>query len=476
MKFRFAVIVLILITAGLSRMQAQDANSFYFMKGVPQIYQINPAFQPECNFFLGLPGLAPTMVKTSNSFTLGDLLEYNDEIDSLIFFLHPLGKGEEAFLNALDDQNHFITEISTSLASFGFRYEELYFTFDIRERASFRMDYSKDYLRFPVVGPDNDQFFDMDLGIDISLMNEFSMGVSHKLTDGLTVGLRGKLLFGQANARTERFDLTVATSEDVWNVHNDISINTSAPYLIDYINFAVAAPLELITGDLEDFDLDTPSAGEITRLVVNPRNFGLALDLGVDYRLYDWLQLSASIVDFGSVKWKDNMINLQHKADYDFEGVEISLSDDEFTDSFLDSLEATYDKFTASPVEYRTYLPTKIFLGGAFYPHPKISFGLLSRTEIFRGDVNQQFTVSANFNPIRFFSATLSYSVLNNTYQNLGFGLALNAVPFNLYILTDTGPTVYFFPEKAKYMNLKIGMNIVIGCKKEKKFDLPLID
>lgn len=478
MKFRFSIILLILLLAATGRGFGQNANSFYFMKGIPQIYQINPAFQPECNFFLGFPGLAPTMVKSSNSFTFGDLIEYNEQIDSFIFFLHPLGKGGEAFLDALDENNSFITEVSTSLASFGFRYEETYFTFDIKERISFRMDYSKDYLRFPIVGPDSGQFFDMKLGVDFSLMNEFSLGASHKLAEGLTVGVRGKLLFGQANARSERFDLSLATSEDIWELQNDVSINTSAPYLVDFINFAVGAPIELITGDLEDFEIEDPTTGDILQLVVNPRNFGLALDIGVDYQLYDWLQLTASVVDFGSVNWKDNMINLQHKAQYDFEGVEIDLADDEndFTGSFLDSLDNTFDNFTASSVAYRTWLPTKLYLGGAFYPHEMISFGLLSRTEFYRGEVNQQFSVSANFHPFRTLSTTLSYSIINNTYQNFGFGLALNAGPLNLFLLTDTGPSVYFFPKKASNLNMMVGMNIVIGCRKERKYDVPLID
>ncbi len=478
MKFRPALIIITMLFTGILNVHSQDINSFYFMRGVPQVYQVNPAFQPECNFFLGLPGLAPMKMRVSNSsFDFGDLIQYSERIDSLVTFLHPDGIGGEAFMDQLDSKNSFITEFSTSLASFGFRREDTYFTFDIRERFSFQMDYSDDYLRFPITGPDEGEFFEMDLGLDMSLINEFSMGVSQKFGDELTVGVRGKLLFGQANIHTERFDLSLATSEDVWSVNNDISIISSAPYLIDYLNFAVSAPLESITGNLENFDPETPDAGEITRMIINPKNFGLALDIGVDYKLYDWLQLSASIVDFGSVKWTDRMVNLRHKASYDFEGVEVYLSEEnDFVDDFLDSLENTYDNFSASETEFRNYLPAKLFLGGAFYPHPKIGLGLLSRTDFYRGDVRQQFTASANFYPLKMISTTVSYSVINNSYKNIGFGLALKAFPFNLYFLTDTGPSVYFFPKDARYFNFKIGMNIMIGCKKKKIYDVPLID
>lgn len=477
MKFRFLLLVSFFFILSNPRSFGQEVNSFYFMKGIPQSYQINPAFQPGCNFFLGLPGLAPLKVQTSNSsFGLGDVIQYSSRIDSLVSFLHPDGIGGEEFLNRLDEENSIHAEFSTSLASFGFRIEDMYFTFDIRERMDLRMDYSDDYLRLPIIGPDSGQFFDMNMGFDMTAMNEFSMGASKQFGD-LTIGVRGKLLFGQANITSDKFNMTLSTDEEIWRIKNDISVNTSAPYLIDYINFAVDAPLETIFGDIEDFDPEVPTPGEIIGMAINPRNFGLALDIGADYRMYDWLQLSASIVDFGSIKWKDDMTNFQNEAEYDYEGVEVYISDDnEFVEDFLDSLETTFDEFTVQPTEYRNFLPTKIYMGGAVYPHPKISFGLLSRTDIYKGELRQQFTASANLYPIRMLSTTFSYSIINSTYKNIGFGLALNAFPFNFYLLTDTGPSVYFFPLEAKYFNLKIGMNIAIGCKKEKEYDVPLID
>ena len=463
-------------------MHAQDANSFYFMRGVPQNYQVNPAFQPDCNFFLGLPGLAPLKLNLNNSgFALGDVLQYSDNLDSLVLFLHPDGIGDEEFLNRLDENNTISAEFSTSLASFGFRAGKSYISFDIRERMDLRMNYNRDYLRLPLVGPDSGQFYDMGMGLNFSLMNELSMGVSRKFGDRLTVGLRGKILLGQANLNTERFDLTLSTNEDIWKVNNDISFNASLPYFVDYdyITFAYLAPIKLLFGDYEDFDPPSPSVDEIVNMAVNPKNIGLGLDLGVDFRMTDRLQLSASIVDLGSIRWKDNVLNVSHSVDYDFTGVEVYISEEgDFMETFLDSLEATYNKFTTTSAKYTSYLPTKLYLGGAFYAHPKISFGLLSRTDFFKGDIRQQFTASANLYPIRMISTTFSYSIIDQHYKNIGFGLALKAFPFNLYLLTDTGPSIYFFPTEARLFNFKIGMNLMFGCKKEKKaktFDMPLI-
>lgn len=479
MKYRLTLLFTFLLILSYSKLYSQNANSFYFMKGVPQIYQVNPAFQPDCNFFIGLPGLAPLKVEVENSsFGINDVLEYNSDIDSLISFMHPLGSGPEAFLANLDETNYLGTGFSTSFASFGFRAGEGYFTFDIRERGDFNFDFSKDYVRFPLIGPDSGQVYDMSLGMDFTLLNEFSMGYSRKFGDKLTLGVRGKILFGQANINTENMDISLSTGEDSWTIQNDISVNVSGPYLQDYIVYAANAPFETVFGDVENFDPGTPDPGEAIEIALNYRNFGLALDIGADYQLYEWLQLSASIVDFGSVFWRDGMINLKHSQEFVYEGVEVSFSGDEdFGEDLQDSLENTYDNFTTTSTSYRTALPTKVFLGGAVYPHPKISFGLLSRTDFYKGDIRQQFTASANFYPISMLSASFSYSIINSSFKNIGFGLALRAFPLNLYLMTDTGPSVYFFPTDARYMNFKIGMNIMIGCKKaKKKFDRPLID
>jgi hypothetical protein len=230
--------------------------------------------------------------------------------------------------------------------------------------------------------------------------------------------------------------------------------------------------------DFEETDIEDGIGKNPFGLILNPRNLGAGIDLGVNYRPYDWLNVSASIVDLGFVRWGDYTYNLQSQAEYDFDGVEVDVEFDmdQWFEELGDSLEETFSKFTAEEESFTTALPAKVFIGGEVYPHEMISFGLLSRTEFYRGDVRQQFTLSANFRPIPLVSTTLSYSVINGYYKNLGFGLALKAWPFNLYILTDTGPSVLFWPTEAQHFNFKMGLNLMFGCRKEKKYDVPLVD
>jgi len=459
---------------------AQDVNTFYYMRGVPQVYQVNPAIQPDCNFFFGIPGLSPVKVQVDNDFGLEDVIQYDPITDSLVFFLHPNGIREE-ILDRLEDTNSFTADFSTSLFSLGFRVNKAFITLDIRERFGLNFDYSKDFLRFPMVGPADGEIFDINMGVDMTLFNEMSLGVSRKIGDKLTIGVRGKLLFGQANLNTSAMDIHLESSTDAILVENDFSINTSDPYLADYVAFASAAPIATITQDFDNFDIGTPDFDEIKSMVINPDNMGLAVDIGVDFRVFDWLQLNASVVDLGSINWKSGVVNLSNTSSYNFVGVHTDIQQDDFFDLFLDTLEMTFDNFTTTATKYKTALPTKVYAGVALHPLKFISFGALSRTDFYKGDIRQQFTFSTNIYPIRMLSTSFSYSIIDGTYKNLGLGIALKLLPLNIYLLTDTGPSIYFWPPEARMFNFKLGVNIMVGNpnkknKRVKVYDVPLVD
>jgi hypothetical protein len=464
---------------------SQTMNSLYFMRGVPQNYQVNPAFQSDFNKFFGIPVLSALNIKVQNSpFALKDVVFYNSEIGSLITFLHPLAD-KQALLDQLNETNFFNTEFSVNLASIGFRAKKMYFTFDINERALAQLSYPDDFIQLPIFGPDSGRVYDFNnFGLDFSVFNEFSIGISYKYSERLTVGMRAKILLGQANLQTDLFDVKFLRNQNSWLLHSNININSSSPYLSDYIPIVSNAPIDLILGKLDSINIGSPTRKELYNMAINPKNFGLGLDIGADYRITDRLQVSASIIDIGRIKWKSGVVNLTNQADYTFNGMDLLLGGDkDFLQTFSDSLSNTFNQFTTSSTDYSTWLPAKIYVGAAFYVHPKISFGILSRTDFYKGNVKQQFTASANLYPIRLLSTTFSYSIIDKSYKNLGFGLSLNLTPFNLYIISDTGPTAAMWWNEAKYVNLRIGLNLVFGLikgkgkdQKKTKLDIPLID
>jgi hypothetical protein len=443
------------------------------MKGVPQVYQMNPAFQPGCKFFIGLPGLSPLQLRVQeHPLTLKDIIYWNDEAGKYITPFDPFGD-KQAFLNTLGKHNYLNTDIGIPIISIGWGSpsEGRYMAFDITQKFTSSINYPRDLARIPIEGLDSAMNLDFSgFGINASLYTEIGMNISRKIGDMVTVGWRGKFLIGQANLNTSKFDVGLSTGEDAWTVNSDIQMNAKLPFLD--VQYDQEGMINMDSTEMLPFDLKT-----LPKMILT-KNLGLAMDLGVDVRPMDWLQLSASVIDLGYIKWKDEVHNLKNTAEYEFTGFEVTLDEsDDPTQALVDTLTSIF-KFPASNDAYRTWLPTKVFLGATFYVHPKISFGVLSRTDFYKKDLRQQFTVSANLYPIKMISTSFSYSIMEGSYKNLGMGLSLKLLPFNLYIITDTGPSMYFWPMDAKYTNLRIGMNMMFGCRQKKgvKYDLPLVN
>lgn len=485
-------ILLIVFALSATNVQSQPGNVLYFMKGVPQSNLLNPAFQPQCNFYFGIPGVSPFMLNVqSNPVRPHDIIFYNASIDSVITFLHPLAD-KDKFLSIFGNNNYVATDLSTSLFSLGFRVKELYFTFGITEKAFLRVGYPKDLFRIPI-------YFALDknmdpvnlslsgLGINASAYSEISVGVSKRFSDELTVGVRGKLLLGQANINMRKTDISLNTSLTQWDLASNFELDASVPFLQTIKD-------EKGKTRLDTFDFIQPTTKQALDAALWKTNPGMALDLGVEYKPLSWLTVSASLVDFGTIKWKHNVNSLTQDTSYIFHGIDVSgvftgADTGKIGDKILDTIKNVFTAYSNPDKAYRTFLPSKVYLGATFNLGEKVSFGLLSMTEIFNGKLRESVSVSANLMPIKMFSTSFSYSLLQNKYHDIGFGLSFKTGPWNMYYLFDYLPTTYDkykasnsnirvpLPVYSNAFSMKIGFNLVFGCNRKKKQlqDVPLI-
>ncbi|MFO7932457.1 MAG: DUF5723 family protein [Bacteroidales bacterium] len=461
---------------------AQITNSLYFMHGVPQSNRINPANQPKCGLYLGFPALAPLRMEVaSSSLAWEDIIYPHPTQDSLIFFTHPLGD-KQAFLDQLSPVNYVISDLGTSLASIGFRTPVGFFSLDVTTRIDGAVYYPRDLARLILYGAGEGQSFQFDgLGVDFSVFNEASLGWSASIMDNLQVGARAKMLFGVANLSTTKSELSLSTSKAQWNIRSDMMLNVSLPFADLQYDQEGMIDTMMLDNDLEDFPFSVPG------YLFNFGNPGLGLDVGVNYRPIESLLLSASAVDIGFISWKDGVHDVAYDMDYDFEGIEINPFD--FSDDFTlgDYLDSTFSQLADSLsgfvrfTEGRSYsrrLNTKLYLGASYFLTPNINFGILSRTDFLDGEISQQFTATANLTTGRFINLTLSYSVMNSYYKNLGAGLSFNVGPLNLYLISDNVLNGVFWPQEVQSANLWFGMNLVFGYKKfmqQQYTDRPLV-
>ncbi|MCK5823412.1 MAG: hypothetical protein KAG95_05370 [Bacteroidales bacterium] len=427
---------------------AQESSTLYFMQSIPQSNLINPAIQGKCKIFVGLPALSSIYFDVSTGIAYNDILTKNNATNKFDLDFDKL-------ITRLDSTNYFSTSVNINLLSLGLQFKNnLYFTFDVSDKVFARAGIPKDLLRFAWQG--NTQFegkrasFD-NFNIDLNYYHELALGVSKKI-DNVTVGIKGKVLFGIGNLTSERTKIGFSSDSSNFDItlNSDILINTSGPIII--------------TQD-QDSSINTPEFNDdksITDIALNRENMGFALDAGVVYDINDFVSLSASVIDLGFINWKDDVNNISQTGNFTFSG--INMQDTTFISSITDSIK----NFTRmNPITHNSYsssLTSKIYLGGVFKINKDISFGALSRGELYNKKYYQAFTFSANTHFLKFLSTTVSYTINDKGYNNFGFGLGLKGGPLQFYLVSDHLPVKL---QETNKVNLRFGFNLLFGCKKK---------
>lgn len=476
------IAILLLMFSGITlSVKAQVSQTLYFMDRIPQSSFLNPAYSHQHSFHIGLPMISSFNINARTNFVnFNDLFFEHPHQDSLISFLHPDADIND-FTSKLRNTNKLASDFYASLLSFGVRADKSFFSFSISERASMRGMLPKDLILLGLHG--NSQFAGKsadfsNIGADLNYFREYAAGYSYQVDDKLNVGVRAKLLFGKANISFSDSDITLYTDPESYNMRlrSNFTVNMSMPVTIVRNEDGVIEEFE------PHFDKDDYDPVDF---IFNSGNAGFAIDLGATYRLMDEVTLFASITDLGFIGWKEDVYNITMDGDFEFEGIDLSASldhndDSDPADNLLDSLQGIFN-LDDTRNSFNRGLPARIYLGGSYELNQMLSFGLLSRSEIYNGRFEQAVTLSANSNLGRWLSASMSYSVMNNSYSNLGLGLALRGGGFQLYVVSDNLPAA-FMPHRSKNANVWFGLNLVFGHRKDrqigagelKEFGVPL--
>jgi hypothetical protein len=96
--------------------------------------------------------------------------------------------------------------------------------------------------------------------------------------------------------------------------------------------------------------------------------------------------------------------------------------------------------------------------------------------------------LSANANFAKGFNAGLSYTASNQSYDNLGLGLAGRLGPVQIYVISDKIPFKFskvgseeedsgkiMLPDKWNALSFRFGINLVFGSAPKKKSDKPMV-
>lgn len=469
-------------------LSGQSGQVSYFMN-LPQNHLMNPAMRPSNSLYIGLPVISGTSVNVSNNFAnYSDIFSNSATSDSLISILDP-DYDVDKFLDKINNKNSIAPQILLQSFGLGFSTSKgLYIFLDITERFEANAVFPMDIAELILKG--NEGFAGSrinlsSLRMDFKYFREYGFGFSKDFGEKLRIGVRPKILSGILSTSLDNRSLGISVSDDYTHTLDaDVTANISAP-----LNVYTGADGKIDSVIFDDSRFD--SGKGIFDVITGTKNYGLGLDVGATYDVFDKLVVSASITDLGYIKWKRDVSNITVKSQFVFSGIDVndiangSKTFDDVANELLDSLEDSFD-VTTTHSPYTTWLSPGLTLGGNYSLTNDLSFGLLSYTRFIGKQVKESLALSANVNLGNAFSLSLGYSIQNHRADNLGAGLALRAGVFQFYLLTDRVPIVWerikmddgssvVAPGNWNTVNIRVGMNLVFGNKVKKKNDKPMI-
>ena len=98
---------------------------------------------------------------------------------------------------------------------------------------------------------------------------------------------------------------------------------------------------------------------------------------------------------------------------------------------------------------------------------------MVNRNVIHKSKLHSSLTLSANTTLWNKLSASLSWSYLNNTYKNVGLGLAWHSRGLQFHMVSDNVLGI-IKPLDTRNLNLRFGFGVLFGCPKNKEEELKM--
>jgi hypothetical protein len=430
-------VVFLALSIGLS---AQSDMMLYNFNAIPQSHYTNPAMPQQAKWYIGLPAISGISTHYHNSgFSAADLFEAGTNINDNL-----------AQITAnLDSRSQLNINNRIELLGIGFKVGDGFVNIGANQSVNFTMDIP--YQLFDILFSGGGSVTNLDLNefdLEVLARTDFYLGYQHRfLKDRLTLGVKAKYIFGQQHAYTDRMNLKLENDGPYRiNAVTDILVRSSGP------------------SAFENFD-----SGQIMELAL-PNNTGFAFDFGAHYKINDHFDVSASLLDMGSITYNDNNRDYISQGEFEFDGIDFDLSQDDFGQALndaRDSLEAALNFREEAGNVYSRDLMRRAFVSVNYHINDKHSFGALFHTRIWNGEYFNDYGVNYVGRLSRTFQFTTGYSLINGTQHNIGAGFDVKLGAFQLYLMTDNALAADY--SSVQTTNFRFGINLTFYGKREKK-------
>jgi len=429
---------------------SQNEGTLTFMNSLAQSNDNNPAAIPKYSFTLGLPASSVMAFYSNNGFSYNDMISKQPD--------GSVNADLTKFSSKLKPKNYITQALAIDLLRVGLRvHKQLYFTLNAQAKTYNRLMLPKDLLSVFINGnaPSTSGSGVTTLSFAPQAESltylQTSLGAAFSPNEALTIGVRAKYLKGLENVSTQSANFNLTTDNTTYAL-------------------TATAGMDVRTSGIYNFT----QSGYTFKLGDYLKNNGVAFDLGATYKVTPQLTLGASILDVGSIKWKNDTYGYTldpSKAKYSFQGLDLNQiikSNNNYLQAQGDSIQNNFKVQQSAIGSYRSSIPTRMYVNASYLLNHQLTLAAVLFSETFKGRTATGITLGANKHFGRVLSLAGSYTIASNSKNNIGAGFSLNLTPIQIFMvgdnlllpLTGTINSVQFF-------NVRAGMNFVFGWDKK---------
>jgi hypothetical protein len=434
---------IILIFWGICGLLLAQDMTLFMMPDMPQSNFVNPAVQYSEDWIIGVPLLASGQANFTSSFaTFNDAFRYNSTSQHYVFDFDDL-------LSDVNGLEYIGAEVQYTPLFVGKWVNENYFTFALTEKLLTHNTLSASALKVLWYGNAN---MEGPYSISGSRVNglhlrEYSFGWSRAFSEKLKWGVHSKVLFGKSNVYTTQTNGFLNTDEENYSVRVNAATHVKTSF-----------PVDLTIDEYGDIThVAMQENAEWWPYEMNRKNLGLGFDLGFVYDINAQTVLSWSLLNLGFMRWKTDVNSFDLKGNAILGGVN-NLGDNYFS-SALDSLTSNFS-LDISNEPYFSSLTPELYLGLSHELTLHLQAGLAIYGCLLRNRIHPAFTLSVNTYNYKKLSASLSYSIRNDDFFNLGGGIGLTLRGVHIHAMGDNLLGLLNMGDQ-QHLNLRLGLSIV---------------
>lgn len=340
--------------------------------------------------------------------------------------------------------------LKNDIINFGFsRGDNNFFTVNLTNTFDYSSTYAKDFLALALLGNKAATSFGTSYDLsgtsyNVLAYSELGVGYQRKVNEKLSFGGRIKYLSGILNASAYFDDVSIEINPDSSTFSSNSKVTAQ-----DY--------------GVSEFFLEGADLPGEKNAIPNFNNMGVGFDFGVNYKVSNNLSFSFNAIDLGAISWKNGRYKVSDpNSDSDYDGVELEKlhKDSAGILEVFEGVQGMFE-FNEERKNYSTNLPAQIYLGGEYILNDRFVFNGLFSGRVMNKKFYPSYTIAGGFQIHKRLQTKLSYSVINNTYTNIGLGCVGSVGRFQIYVLADNLPGV-IKPLDTRFMNLSFGFNVAL--------------